>query len=144
MNDSIAPGPRRARTPREAFRQAAGLGAAVCLPLGVLGLAAPAFTERVLASPLTMRALGATLAVTGLMLVTVARIAGRGRLRLHGVLASAIGSALVAVGALKLLWPRATPPLVDAFGGRGGAVSLAAMGAVLALVTLAIPRTPPQ
>jgi hypothetical protein len=111
--------------------------------MGLLPLGAPNFTASLLASPLTLRALGATLFATGVMQVAVGRAAGRGRLAGIGALVSLLGSALVGIGAAKMIWPSVSAPLSSAWGGRGGAVSLAVMGLVLSSVAIGVKPTPP-
>jgi hypothetical protein len=125
----LAPGPRRPRTPP--FILANRTVAAVLAALGAARLGMRGFTDTALADGASTRALGATLLVTGAMLVTGARRGATGARRQIGAL---LGTAIAAVGLVKLLQPAATLPLVGSLGWpRDGLFMLGAALLFLAL-----------
>lgn len=119
---SLAPGPRRSRLPP--FVLANRTVAAVLGALGAVRLAARGFTDAALADAISTRALGATLLVTGAMLVTAARRATVGTRRLTG---SLLGTTVASLGLVKLIQPGAMLPVLASLGWpRDGAVLLGA------------------
>ena len=129
----LAPGPRRARTPPFAFANRAG--AAVLAALGLARVLMRSFTETALGDATATRALGATILVTGAMLVTGARRGATGARRQVG---SLLGSVVVAIGLVKLVQPAAMLPLLASLGWPRDGVAV--LGAALVLLALSFWR----
>jgi hypothetical protein len=129
----LVPGPRRTRTPP--FILANRTVAAVLAALGASRLGMRGFTDTALADGASTRALGATLLVTGAMLVTGARRGATGARRQIGAL---LGTTIAAVGLVKLLQPTATLPIVGSLGWPRDGVFL--IGAALLFLALSFWR----
>jgi peptidoglycan/LPS O-acetylase OafA/YrhL len=129
MSD-LAPGPRKRRSDQ---RQAILLAGGVLIALAVVRLAARPFTERSLADTMTVRALGATLGVTGFMLVAASRGGLRGAAKIVG---SLLGSAVTGAGLAKLVAPAGSLPWLGQLGPPGDALVLLAVGASICAIGL--------
>jgi len=109
----------------------------VLISLGIVRLAARTFTDRSLADAMTMRALGATLAVTGFMLVMASRGGLRGGAKIVG---SLLGSAVTGVGLAKLVAPSGSLPWLGQLGAPGDGLVLLVVGALICGIGLTAKR----
>jgi uncharacterized membrane protein HdeD (DUF308 family) len=121
----LAPGPRRSRLPP--FVLANRTVAAVLGALGVVRLALRAFTDTALADATSTRALGATLLVTGAMLVTASRRATTGARRMVG---SLLGTTVASLGLVKVVQPGAMLPVLASLGWPRDGIVLLVAGAL--------------